>query len=219
MAFLETSFIQFLISCFNVIIYMKNKNLFGVVAVFIAIVILSGCIDSPTTSGTTSITNIKGDENAPVTIIEYSDFECPFCARFYSDTLGQIEKEYIETGKANLEFKHFPLGFHSNAQKAAEATECAEEQGKFWEMHDKLFEDGVSGGVSTFKKYAKDLGLNTVKFDECIDSGRTADSVKADIKEGKSNGVTGTPAFLINGKLVSGAQPFSVFKQAIEAEL
>ncbi|MCF7872421.1 DsbA family protein, partial [Candidatus Woesearchaeota archaeon] len=94
--------------------------------------------------------NIKGEENAPVTIVEWSDFECPFCARFYSQTYNQIIKEYVDTGRANFVFKHFPLGFHAQAQKAAEASECAGEQGMFWEMHDVLFEKGVAGGVAGF---------------------------------------------------------------------
>jgi len=192
--------------------------MFGTIAVFIAIVVLSGCLDSPT-SNVAMKDNIKGNENAPVTIIEYSDFECPFCARFYRDTFGQIEEEYIETGKVKVIFKHFPLGFHANAQKAAESAECASEQGKFWEMHDILFEKGVSGGISTFKTYAKDIGLDTSSFDECLDSGKMEDTVKANIKEGKNNGISGTPAFIINGKTISGAQPFSKFKQVIDAEL
>ncbi|MFH1054276.1 MAG: thioredoxin domain-containing protein [Candidatus Woesearchaeota archaeon] len=163
--------------------------------------------------------DVKGDINAPVTIVEFSDYECPFCARFYSQTLGQIDDEYIKTGKAKLIYRDFPLGFHAQAQKAAEAAECAGEQGKYYEMHDKLFEDGVAGGLSSFKKYASDLGLDTAAFNTCLDSGEMADEVKKDFQDGQKAGVTGTPAFFINGRLVVGAQPFSVFKQAIDAEL
>lgn len=162
---------------------------------------------------------VKGDEDAPVTIIEWSDFECPFCGRFYTETLGQIEEQYIKTGKVKLVYRDFPLSFHPNAQKAAEAAECAGEQGKFWEMHDLLFEKGVSGGVAAFKGYAKQLDLDTAKFDSCLDSGAMASEVQKDMSEGAAAGITGTPGFLINGKLVSGAQPFSVFQQIIEAEL
>ncbi len=163
--------------------------------------------------------DVKGDKDAPVTIIEWSDFECPFCARFYRDTLPLIEEEYIKTGKVKLVFRDFPLSFHQNAQKAAEAAECAGEQGKFWEMHDLLFENGVEGGVTTFKQYAKQLGLNTAKFNECLDSGAMASEVRKDTADGAAVGIQGTPGFLINGKLVSGAQPFSNFKQVIDAEL
>ena len=162
---------------------------------------------------------IKGDVNAPVTIIEWSDFECPFCTRFYTQTLGQIEKEYISTGKVKFIYKDFPLNFHANAQKAAEAAECAGEQEKYWEMHDKLFEEGVSGGVESFKQFASDIGLNTAEFNDCLDSGEMASEVQKDFSEGSSLGISGTPGFIINGKPVSGAQPFEVFKQIIDGEL
>jgi len=162
---------------------------------------------------------VKGSEDAPVTIIEFSDFECPFCGRFYRDTLPLIKKNYIETGKVKLIYRDFPLSFHANAQKAAEAAECAKDQRKFWEMHDKLFDEGVKGGVESFKQYAKDLNLNMEEFNECLDSGKKANEVKADFIAGGEAGVRGTPAFFINGRLVSGAQPYSVFKQIIDEEL
>jgi len=162
---------------------------------------------------------VKGDPDAPVTIIEWSDFECPFCARFYDDTLGLIDEQYIKTGKVKLIYRDFPLSFHPNAQKAAEAAECAGEQGKYWEMHDKLFESGVAGGVSVFKTYAQQLGLDTGKFNSCLDSGAMAAEVQKDMADGAAAGIQGTPGFLVNGKLVSGAQPFGVFKQVIDAEL
>jgi len=162
---------------------------------------------------------VKGDPDAPVTIIEWSDFECPFCARFYTETLGLIEQQYINTGKVKLIYRDFPLSFHPNAQKAAEAAECAGEQGEYWEMHDLLFEKGVSGGVAAFKSYAQQLGLDTAAFNECLDTGAMAAEVQKDMADGAAAGITGTPGFLVNGKLVSGAQPFSVFQQIIEAEL
>lgn len=162
---------------------------------------------------------IKGDPDAPVTIIEWSDFECPFCARFYSETLWKIDQEYIQTGKVKFVYRDFPLSFHANAQKAAEAAECAGEQGKYFEMHDKLFEEGVDGGVSSFKQFAEDLNLNQEEFDECLDSGEMASEIKKDMSDGTALGITGTPGFIINGQKVSGAQPFSVFQQIIEGEL
>ncbi|MBS3128112.1 DsbA family protein [Candidatus Woesearchaeota archaeon] len=161
----------------------------------------------------------KGDANAPVTIVEFSDFECPFCARFHKDTFPQIMKQYIDTGKVKFIYRDFPLSFHPNAQKAAEASECADDQGKFWEMHDTIFEKGVTGGVTSFKQYALDLSLNTEMFNDCLDKGKYASEVQKDIADGSAAGITGTPGFLINGKLVSGAQPFSVFQQVIESEL
>lgn len=163
--------------------------------------------------------DVKGNSNAPVTIVEWSDFECPFCARFYRDTLPQIQSEYIDTGKVKLVFRDFPLGFHANAQKSAEAAECAGEQGMFWEMHDKLFDEGVTGGVTSFKQYAADLGLDQSEFDSCLDSGRMASETAKDMQDGQRAGVSGTPGFIINGQLVSGAQPFANFKRVIDAAL
>ncbi len=162
---------------------------------------------------------VKGDKNAPVTIVEFSDYECPFCARFYTQTLSQIDEQYIKTGKVNLVYRDYPLGFHQQAQKAAEAAECAGEQEKYFDMHDKLFEEGVAGGVASYKQFAGQIGLDQGKFDECLDSGSMAEEVQKDLADGSKYGVQGTPAFFVNGKLISGAQPFPAFQQAIEAEL
>ena len=162
---------------------------------------------------------VKGQANAPVTIIEFSDYECPFCGKFYAETLSQLYEKYIKTGKVKLIYRDFPLDFHPQAQKAAEAAECAGEQGKYYEMHNQLFEEGVVGGVTTFKRYAQDLKLNVGKFDDCLDSGKMAAEIQQDQADGAAVGVQGTPAFFVNGKFVSGAQPFSVFETMIEAEL
>ncbi|MFC1768657.1 DsbA family protein [Nanoarchaeota archaeon] len=162
---------------------------------------------------------IKGDKDAPVTIVEWSDFECSFCARFYSQTLSKIQEEYIDTGKVKFVYRDFPLSFHPNAQKAAEAAECAGEQGNYYEMHDLLFEKGVKGGVDSYKQFASDIGLDTDEFNDCLDSGKMASEVKADMDAGAAAGVRGTPGFVINGQAVSGAQPFENFKQIIDAEL
>jgi protein-disulfide isomerase len=162
---------------------------------------------------------VKGDANAPVTIVEFSDYECPFCGRHFDDTLPSIISEYVDTGKVKIVFMDFPLNFHPNAQKAGEAAECAGEQGKYWEMHDVLFENQQSLGVSSLKQYAKDIGLDSGKFDSCLDSGDQADEVSGDLSAGQGYGVSGTPANFVNGKLVSGACPFSAFQDAIEAEL
>ncbi len=161
----------------------------------------------------------KGLDTAKVTMIEFSDFQCPFCGRFYTQTLPQIEKDYIETGKVKYVFRDFPLSFHQNAQKSAEAAECADEQGKFWDYHDRLFENQESLDTDSLKKYADELGLDTEKFNDCLDSGKYTEEVQKDFKDGQQAGVRGTPAFFINGILVSGAQPFENFKQVIDAEL
>ena len=162
---------------------------------------------------------IKGNKNAPVTIVEFSDYECPFCAKFYSETLPQIQEKYIKTGKVKFVYKDLPLSFHANAQKAAEAAECAGEQDKYYEMHNILFERGVQGGVPSFKQYSQQIGLNTNKFNTCLDSGAMASEVAKDINDAQSVGIQGTPGFIINGQLISGAMPFATFDQAIQNAL
>jgi len=162
--------------------------------------------------------HIRGNENAAVTLIEFSDYECSYCAR-HEDTIAQILEAYPDD--VRLIYKHFPLSFHTNAQKAAEASECAAEQGKFWEMHDKIFEANTNGDMSVdkWKEVAKDLGLNTTQFNSCLDDGKYADQVKADQQEGLAAGVEGTPATYVNGTLISGAYPYDSFKSIIDAEL
>lgn len=162
---------------------------------------------------------VKGKKNAPVTIIEFSDFQCPFCGRFFAQALPLIEESYIKTGKVKLVYRDFPLSFHQYAQKAAEAAECADEQGKFWEYHDKIFENQNALDTSSLKQYAKDLGLDATKFNSCLDSGKMASEVQKDFKDGASYGVSGTPTFFINGVEVVGAQPYNIFEQIIEQEL
>lgn len=160
-----------------------------------------------------------GDADAPVTIIEFSDYECPFCGRFYSQTLPQLKTEYIDTGKVKLVYRDFPLSFHPKAQKAAEAAECAGDQDRYFDFHDKIFENQGSIGVSDLKKYAGDLGLDQGEFDDCLDSGKFEQEVKDDVAAGVAAGLSGTPSFLINGQKLVGAQPFAAFKAIIDAEL
>lgn len=171
---------------------------------------------APVSFAVTKDNNIRGDFDAPITLVEFSDFECPFCAR-HLPTLNRLLNEY--DGKVRLVYKHFPLGFHPNAQKAAEASECAGEQGKFWEYHDKLFENYQDYGLDNFKQWAKDLRLNSAKFNDCLDSGKYAQKVKKDAQEGAQKGVNGTPATFVNGQLVSGAVPYEAFKQIIDGLL
>ena len=172
---------------------------------------------------------VRGNPKAPLTLIEFSDFECPFCVRFYRDTLPQIEKEYIQTGKLKFVYRDFPLqAIHKNAFKAAEAANCAGEQGKFWDMHDLLFENYKNLGPKHLKKYAKQLGLSTEEFNHCLDSEKYADEVNKDFLDGQQAGVGGTPGFFlgrttsdgtIEGFQIKGARPFSYFKQIIGAML
>jgi len=165
---------------------------------------------------------VKGDKNAPVTILEFSDFECPFCSRFFLNTMPQIVSEYIDKGKVKLAYRHFPLGFHQNAKPAAIAAECAREQGgdeMFFKMHDKIYTDQQNLSVENLKKWAGEFGLKTDKFNDCLDTKKYEKQVDADQVEGQSYGVNGTPAFFINGRLLSGAQPFAAFKTIIDEEL
>ncbi len=162
---------------------------------------------------------VLGKDSAKVTLVEFSDFECPFCARFYTDALKDIKTNYVDTGLVKIIFKQLPLDFHQEAQKAAEASLCADKQGKFWAMHDMLFEKGVVGGVSTFKQYAADLKLDTTKFNNCLDNGETAAQVAEEKAQAASAGISGTPSFVLNGKVIVGAQPFASFKTAIDAAL
>lgn len=169
---------------------------------------------------------VLGNKNAKVTVVEFSDFQCPFCRRLWKDTLTQLKKEYIDTGKIKFAYRHFPLSFHPAAKPSAQASECANQQGKFWEMHDKIFEEQEKQGQGTIqytvddlKKWARDLGLNVTKFNECLDSGKYAKDVSEDEAAGQKAGVQGTPATFVNGQLVSGAQPYSAFKTLIDGEL
>jgi len=163
---------------------------------------------------------VLGDKNAKVTIIEFSDYQCPFCKKFYEETLPLLKTNYINTGKAKLIYRDYPLSsIHPNAQKAAEAAECAGEQNKYYEYHDKLFKNQNSLGIEDLKKYAKELGLNINIFNDCLDSNKMASEVQKDLEEGQNIGVDGTPAFFINGRPLVGAQPFEAFKNLIEQEL
>ncbi len=165
---------------------------------------------------------VLGDKNAEVTIIEFSDYQCPFCEKFWGETLPQLKKEYIDKGKVKLIYRDFPLtDIHPHAQKAAEAAECARKingESAYWKMHDKLFENQQALSVTDLKKYAKELGL-PASFDTCLDSGEMAQEINKDQQDGTSYGVDGTPAFFIDGKPLIGAQPFSAFKQIIDQEL
>ncbi len=158
----------------------------------------------------------KGPNDARVTIVEFSDFQCPFCSRAVG-TVDRVMQEYA--GKVRLVFRQFPLDFHPMAPKAAEAALCAAEQGKFWEMHDTMFQNQQKLMPDDLKAHAKTLALDTKKFDECLTSGKMAATVSKDMEAGKKAGVNGTPAFFINGVMLSGAQPFEEFKRAIDGEL
>jgi protein-disulfide isomerase len=169
---------------------------------------------------------VMGSDNAPVTIVEFSDFQCPYCRSFWSDTYGQIKSQYIDTGKVRLVFRDYPLSFHDAAKPSALAANCAFEQGKFWEYHDTMFAEQAKQGQGTvaygapeLKKWAAQIGLDSAKFDSCLDSAKYNDEIDQDMTDGAKYGVSGTPSFFINGKLMVGAQPLAAFKAAIDAAL
>ena len=160
-----------------------------------------------------------GEKDAEITIIEFSDYECPFCGRHFQQTYPQLKKNYIDTGKARLVFRDFPLGFHANALPAAMAAECVREKGgdsAYWEMHDLLFQRQQELSVANLKQWAKSLGHD---IGSCLDSKKFEREVQKDLADGSSAGVSGTPAFFINKKLISGACPYRTFEQALNAEL
>lgn len=166
-------------------------------------------------------TAVKGSENAPVTIVEFTDYQCPFCARSYEDTYLQIMSDYVDTGKVRYILRDLPLPFHPNAEDAAVAARCAGEQGKFFEMHGLIFEgqtdwEGLADAKSTFATYADQLGVN-IRSCQGDDSILTA--VQDDLALANSVGATGTPTFFINGELLVGAQPYASFQQVIDEQL
>ncbi len=159
----------------------------------------------------------KGSAQAPVTIVEFSDFECPFC-RQAEPVFKRIQEQYGD--QIRFVYRQFPLNdIHPRAQKAAEASLCADEQGQFWNMHDVLFVDPVELEVASLREKAATAGLDTDLFNECLDSGAQAARVSADLRAGAQAGVSGTPAAFINGRPVVGAQPFEAYSAIIDAEL
>ena len=175
---------------------------------------------------------IIGDPNAPITIIEFSDFQCPFCARFNAQTLPLLMDEYIQQGKVKLVFRDFPIqNIHPNAVSASLAAECANEQGKFKEMHDILFDNqrqwsniATVEALSLFNQYATSMQLDETTFSSCISSGKYVEEINKDLNDGRSYGVSGTPGFFIGSDQIgyveiTGAQPFESFKRVIDAQL
>jgi len=164
--------------------------------------------------------HFRGDANAPVTIIEFADFQCPYCGRFFAETKPQIDEQYMQSGKVRFAYFNFAfLGQESNW--AAEAAECASDQNKFWEYHDMLYgsQSGENQGAfnkDNLKKFAEELGLDTSAFTECLDSGKYTQLIQDESSMASSIGVRSTPTFLVNGQAVVGAQPFEIFQQTID---
>ncbi len=173
---------------------------------------------------------VKGDPNAPITIVEFSDFQCPFCERFYQQTLPLIEENFIQTGKAKLVFRDMPLSIHPNAVPAHSAAECADEQNSFWDYHDVLFDRQAEwqrlGATDLYEKlnaYATELDLDS-SFESCLSSAQFQAEVNKDFADARKYGASGTPTFFVGNdeigyvKLV-GAQPYSAFESLINSQL
>ena len=158
----------------------------------------------------------KGPKTAPIEIVEFSDFQCPYC-KSANPTVEQVLSTYGD--RIHFVYRHYPLPSHANARPAAEASQCAAEQGKFWVYHDKLFASPSRLGDNDLKQHAAVLGLDSAKFNTCVDTRKYRAQVDADARAGEEAGVNGTPAFFINGRVLSGAQPFDAFKRIIDDEL
>lgn len=163
---------------------------------------------------------VLGSPDAPVTVVEFSDFQCPFCEKFFQTVEPRLKEEYIKTGKVRFVYRDFPISsIHEYAQKAAEAAECADEQDKFWIYHDRVFTEQANLNFESLKRWAADIGLDTAKFNQCLDSGKYASEVGSDLADGQKAGVAGTPGTFINNQFISGAVPYEQFKAAIDSEL
>lgn len=178
---------------------------------------------------------VLGDKNAPITMVEFVDYECPFCKRFFDDTLPQIKKAYIDSGKVKLVMRDLPLSFHQNAHKESQAAECAREQGgdtAYFKYHNEIFKRTISNGtglaLDQLQVIANDLGLNGSALQSCLDSEKYKAEVDKDLADASVYGANGTPSFFIGksdpsgtftGTILVGAQPFEAFKAALDAEL
>lgn len=173
----------------------------------------------------------KGAKNAKVTLVEFTDYQCPFCSRHFRDTLPQIENDYVKTGKIQYVLREFPLeSIHPLAFKAAEAANCSGDQGKYWEMHDRLFANQNALAATQLPSHAQAVGLDAAKFKTCLDSGKYAAKLRKDLADAQQNGINGTPTFFIGlsdpksseikaVRKIVGAQNYAAFKTAIDALL
>jgi len=173
-------------------------------------------LKAPTVQVGVGATPAKGNAKAPVTIIEFSDYECPFCKKV-EPTVREVLKVY-GPDKVRFAYRNFPLPFHQSARPAAAAAGCAAEQGKFWEYHEKLM-DATDLSPENMKKLAGEVGVDQKKFDECVAADKFKDAIDKDLAAGEEAGVNGTPAFFINGRMIDGAQPLEKFKEIIDEEL
>ncbi len=225
-----------------------NKEYFLPVSILVAAVLVAGAViysagfsspavDNPGAGDEPEVVDSKvldltgddvvlGDLNAPVTVIEYSDFQCPYCGRFYSDAEAQVRENYIKAGKVKFVYRHFAF-LGPESKLAAQAVECAKDQGKFWNFHDALFDAEIKDGQehngnlnrSFFLSIAKDLGLNTADYGKCFDDGKYSGKVGRDYAAAQTIRVQATPTLFVNGQKIEGALPYAQFKQVIDAAL
>ena len=158
----------------------------------------------------------RGPQDAPVVIVEFADYECPYCQQIHPE-LKKLQAEFA--GKVAVAFKDFPLPMHAHAEKAAEATRCAAEQGKFWDFHDLLFDNAPKFDPAQLKEHARTLKLDAPRFDQCLDAGEQAAAVRKDFAEGQRLGLTGTPSFFINGHYLTGAAKYNTLREIVEQQL
>lgn len=217
---------------------MEQKSNFLAISILAAAVIVGGSVIysaniaseveevADTNSKTPDIGGnvILGDSRAPVTLIEFGDYQCPFCFKLFKETEERLREDYIKTGKLNMVWRDFPLDqIHPFARPAAEAAECARDEGKYWTYHDALFEKQKELASLDFTILAGELGLDTAQFQSCVDTRKYQDEVEKDYQDGIAAGVTGTPGnFIVSGEFVKylpGALPYEAFKAAIEEAL
>ncbi len=188
--------------------------------------LLWGHTTTPAAAGTTGVQRVNvstdgepsiGPDNAPVTIVEFGDFQCPYCQAWYQQTFSQLMADY--TGKIRFVYRDLPLPSHPESLPAAEAADCAGEQNAYWKFHDDLFSGQYALGRAGYEQYAADLGLDTAAFTACLDDHRYQAEVKADAADAARLGLNGTPSFVINGRILIGALPLEDFKAIIDEEL
>ena len=179
----------------------------------------------PAQNSATNVTireaNVLGKANAPVTIIEFSDFGCYYCTQFYNKTFNKLIETYVNSGQVRIVYKHMPITtLHPGADMAALASECAADQGRFWDYHNVLFARNAQGFAKDLMvQYASEIKLDAKKFSVCLDATATSQRVQVDMDQAAGMGLRGTPSFLVNGKQLIGAQPYEVFAQAIDEAL
>jgi protein-disulfide isomerase len=215
--------------------HKKNKPLSPYLHLFIPVAfilglgsgyLLWGLPNTPAAAGTTEVQRVNastdgdpsiGPEDAPVTIIEFGDYQCPYCQSWYQQTFDQLMANY--PGQIRFVYRDLPLPGHPESLPAAEAANCAGEQGDYWKFHDALYNGQYSLGRTAYEQYAADQGLDMAAFSACLDDHRYQDEIKADAADATRFGLNGTPSFVINGRILIGSRPFEDFKAIIDEEL